>query len=62
MRAIQIDQFGGPEVLKITELPDPEAPLHSETPGLIWTPIDEAARALPSVFLKALRQGLNSLL
>ena len=29
---------------------------------LIWTPIDEAARALPSVFLKALRQGLNSLL
>jgi A/G-specific adenine glycosylase len=30
--------------------------------GLIWTPIDEAARALPSVFLKALRQGLNSLL
>ena len=30
--------------------------------GLIWTPIDEAARALPSVFLKALRQGLNGLL
>ena len=30
--------------------------------ALIWTPIDEAARALPSVFLKALRQGLNSLL
>jgi A/G-specific adenine glycosylase len=30
--------------------------------GLIWTPIDEAARALPSVFLKALRQGLNALL
>ncbi len=30
--------------------------------GLIWTPIDAAARALPSVFLKALRQGLNSLL
>jgi A/G-specific adenine glycosylase len=29
---------------------------------LIWTPIDKAARALPSVFLKALRQGLNSLL
>ena len=25
-------------------------------------PIDEAARALPSVFLKALRQGLNGLL
>jgi A/G-specific adenine glycosylase len=34
----------------------------SETPDLIWTPIDEAARALPSVFLKALRQGLNGLL
>ena len=30
--------------------------------ALIWTPIDEAARGLPSVFLKALRQGLNSLL
>ena len=30
--------------------------------GLIWTPIDEAARGLPSVFLKALRQGMNSLL
>ncbi len=30
--------------------------------GLIWTPIDEAARSLPSVFLKALRQGLNGLL
>jgi A/G-specific adenine glycosylase len=30
--------------------------------GLIWTPIDEAARSLPSVFLKALRQGFNSLL
>jgi A/G-specific adenine glycosylase len=30
--------------------------------GLEWTPIDEAARALPSVFLKALRQGLNGLL
>jgi A/G-specific adenine glycosylase len=30
--------------------------------GLIWTPVDEAARGLPSVFLKALRQGLNSLL
>ncbi|MGZ5987321.1 MAG: NUDIX domain-containing protein, partial [Caulobacteraceae bacterium] len=30
--------------------------------GLIWTPVDEAARALPSVFLKALRQGLNGLL
>jgi A/G-specific adenine glycosylase len=31
-------------------------------PNLIWTPIDDAARALPSVFLKALRQGLNGLL
>ena len=31
-------------------------------PDLIWTPFDEAARALPSVFLKALRQGLNGLL
>ena len=31
-------------------------------PDLIWTPIDEAARSLPSVFLKALRQGLNGLL
>jgi A/G-specific adenine glycosylase len=30
--------------------------------GLIWTPVEEAARALPSVFLKALRQGLNGLL
>jgi A/G-specific adenine glycosylase len=30
--------------------------------GLIWTPIAEAARALPSVFLKALKQGLNRLL
>ena len=30
-------------------------------PDLIWTPIDEAARSLPSVFLKALRQGLNGL-
>ncbi len=33
-----------------------------EAEGLIWTPMDEAARALPSVFLKALRQGLNGLL
>jgi A/G-specific adenine glycosylase len=33
-----------------------------EAEGLIWTPVDEAARALPSVFLKALRQGLNGLL
>jgi A/G-specific adenine glycosylase len=29
---------------------------------LIWTPLDEAARSLPSVFLKALRQGLHGLL
>ena len=33
-----------------------------EADDLIWTPVDEAARALPSVFLKALRQGLNGLL
>ncbi len=33
-----------------------------EAEGLIWTPVDDAARALPSVFLKALRQGLNGLL
>jgi A/G-specific adenine glycosylase len=33
-----------------------------EAEDLIWTPVDEAARALPSVFLKALRQGLNGLL
>ena len=33
-----------------------------ETEDLIWTPIGTAARALPSVFLKALRQGLNGLL
>jgi A/G-specific adenine glycosylase len=31
-------------------------------PDLIWVSIDEAARSLPSVFLKALRAGLNSLL
>ena len=31
-------------------------------PGLIWVSIEEAARSLPSVFLKALRQGLNGLL
>jgi A/G-specific adenine glycosylase len=31
-------------------------------PDLIWLSIDEAARSLPSVFLKALRQGLNGLL
>jgi A/G-specific adenine glycosylase len=30
--------------------------------GLVWTPVDEAARALPSVFLKALRAGLTQLL
>jgi len=29
---------------------------------LIWVSIDEAARSLPSVFLKALRAGLNGLL
>ena len=26
MRAIQITEFGGPEVLKLTELPDPTVP------------------------------------
>ncbi len=31
-------------------------------PALIWVSIDEAARSLPSVFLKALRAGLNGLL
>ena len=31
-------------------------------PNLLWTSIDEAARSLPSVFLKALRAGLNGLL
>jgi A/G-specific adenine glycosylase len=25
----------------------------------VWLPVDEAARALPSVFLKALRRGLE---
>jgi A/G-specific adenine glycosylase len=29
---------------------------------LVWTPIEEAAQALPSVFLKALRAGLTQLL
>lgn len=29
---------------------------------LVWTPIEEAGRALPSVFLKALRAGLTQLL
>jgi A/G-specific adenine glycosylase len=33
-----------------------------EAEDLIWMPADQAARALPSVFLKALRQGLNGLL
>jgi A/G-specific adenine glycosylase len=30
--------------------------------GLIWTPLQEAADSLPSVFLKALRAGLSRLL
>jgi hypothetical protein len=38
------------------------ADVRVETAGLIGTDIDEAARGLPSVFLKALRQGLNGLL
>lgn len=33
-----------------------------EADGLIWIPAEQAARGLPSVFLKALRQGLNGLL
>ena len=32
------------------------------TDALLWTPIDAAARALPSVFLKALRSGVGALL
>ena len=31
-------------------------------PDLVWLPIEEAGQALPSVFLKALRAGLESLL
>jgi A/G-specific adenine glycosylase len=31
-------------------------------PALVWLPVGEAARALPSVFLKALRAGLSNLL
>lgn len=34
----------------------------SKLPALAWTPLDEAARSLPSVFLKALRAGLTQLL
>ncbi len=30
--------------------------------GAIWTPAEEAGEGLPSVFLKALRQAMNSLL
>jgi A/G-specific adenine glycosylase len=30
--------------------------------GAIWTPVEAAGEGLPSVFLKALRQGLNALL
>jgi A/G-specific adenine glycosylase len=42
------------EVWRAEAGPDPD--------GLVWTPIDEAAQALPSVFLKALRAGLTQLL
>jgi A/G-specific adenine glycosylase len=38
------------------------ARVKAQTPGLIWLPIAEAADGLPSVFLKALRQGVNALL
>ncbi len=38
------------------------ATARAETPGFIWLPIAEAAEGLPSVFLKALRQGVNGLL
>ena len=31
-------------------------------PGFTWLPIDQAARSLPSVFLKAMRTGLSGLL
>ncbi|HEX4095747.1 MAG TPA: NUDIX domain-containing protein, partial [Caulobacteraceae bacterium] len=31
-------------------------------PRLEWLPIDDAGQALPSVFLKALRAGLDSLI
>ena len=34
----------------------------SADPAFAWLPIDEAARALPSVFLKALRRGLETLI
>ena len=34
----------------------------SADPGPLWLPIDEAADALPSVFLKALRAGLETLI
>ena len=37
-----------------------EAP--SALPDFVWLPIEEAARALPSVFLKALRAGLETLI
>jgi A/G-specific adenine glycosylase len=39
------------------------AEAHAEAgEGLIWTSLDEAARSLPSVFLKAFRIGLNGLI
>jgi len=34
------------------------AEVAGEVEGAIWTPVDEAAHGLPSVFLKALRAGL----
>ena len=34
----------------------------SADPNLVWLPIEEAGQALPSVFLKALRAGLETLL
>ncbi len=44
--------------LRVMRAPAP-APMGD---ALIWTPIEDAARSLPSVFLKALRTGLNGLL
>ena len=38
----------------------PRAEAESRDPSLIWTREDEAARSLPSVFLKVLRAGLST--
>ncbi len=38
------------------------ADARAPNPALQWTPIEEAARSLPSVFLKALRAGLTNLI